>query len=152
VRKVESGSGLVLTSNDVRSRVVGSFHKIGELIGDISGNSNEQAQGIEQLNVGVAEMDKVVQQNAANAEELAATSEEMNAQAEKMNRFAQELVRLVGKGRDQEERRYESLSQKPEGPVSESLKRPATDSAKMRGKPLTPEEIIPLDDNDFEDF
>ncbi|OQY55939.1 MAG: hypothetical protein B6245_19070 [Desulfobacteraceae bacterium 4572_88] len=101
VRKVESGSEMVLISNDVRSGVVGSFHKVSELIGDISGNSNEQAQGIEQLNVGVAEMDKVVQQNAANAEELAATSEEMNAQAEKMNRFAQELVRLVGKGRDQ---------------------------------------------------
>jgi methyl-accepting chemotaxis protein len=46
--------------------------------------------------VTVSEMDKVVQQNAANAEEAAASSEEMNAQAEHMKRFIEELVAIVG--------------------------------------------------------
>jgi methyl-accepting chemotaxis protein len=40
-------------------------------------------------------MDKVVQQNAANAEESASASEEMNAQAEQLRDYAGELVLLV---------------------------------------------------------
>jgi hypothetical protein len=44
-----------------------------------SGQSNQE---IEQINKAVAEMDNVVQKNAANAEESAAASEEINAQAE----------------------------------------------------------------------
>jgi methyl-accepting chemotaxis protein len=41
-------------------------------------------------------MDKVTQQNAANAEESAAASEQMNAQAETMKDMVGELVVMVG--------------------------------------------------------
>ena len=41
-------------------------------------------------------MDKVTQQNAANAEESASASEELSAQAEQMNEVVNELVALVG--------------------------------------------------------
>ena len=51
-------------------------------VGEIAAASNEQAQGIEQVNKAVAEMDKVTQQATANAGEPA--SEEMNAQAEQI--------------------------------------------------------------------
>ncbi|MDH4184132.1 MAG: chemotaxis protein, partial [Nitrospinota bacterium] len=47
------------------------------------------------VNITVAEMDKITQQNAANAEEAAAASEELNAQAEKLNDVVAELVYLV---------------------------------------------------------
>ena len=40
-------------------------------------------------------MDKVVQQNAANAEESASASEEMNAQAYQMKEYVGELKMLV---------------------------------------------------------
>ena len=45
----------------------------------------EQAAGIEQINIGVTELDKVTQLNAANAEELAAASEETAAQVKILN-------------------------------------------------------------------
>ena len=41
-------------------------------------------------------MDKVVQQNAANAKESAAASEQMNAQAETMKAMVNELGAMVG--------------------------------------------------------
>ncbi len=44
----------------------------------------------------MAQMDKVTQQNAANAEESASASEELSAQAESMNDIVGELVNLVG--------------------------------------------------------
>ena len=66
------------------------------LVSEIAAASNEQAQGIEQINLAVSEMDKVVQQNAANAEESAAASQEMNSQAAQMKGFVQDLVTIVG--------------------------------------------------------
>jgi methyl-accepting chemotaxis protein len=64
--------------------VAESAGKVGELVSEIAAASKEQAQGIEQVNTAVTEMDKVTQNNAANAEESASASEEMNAQAEQM--------------------------------------------------------------------
>ncbi len=58
--------------------------------------SQEQAQGIEQINKAVSEMDKVVQKNVASSEESTSAAEEMSAQAETMKWFVGELVALVG--------------------------------------------------------
>ncbi|MFT3785576.1 MAG: methyl-accepting chemotaxis protein [Tepidisphaeraceae bacterium] len=70
--------------------------KVNRLIGEIAAASREQAQGIDQVNQAVAQMDKVTQQNAANAEESAAASEEMTAQAEQLRVCVKDLVALVG--------------------------------------------------------
>ena len=62
-----------------------SAKKMGELLGEIAAASTEQSQGLSQINTAVAEMDKVVRQNVANAGESASASEEMNARAERMS-------------------------------------------------------------------
>jgi methyl-accepting chemotaxis protein len=82
------------------SRIVKSFlHEsacsLGELIGEIAAASGEQAQGIEQINKTVSEMDKMAQRNAGSAEESASASEEVTAQAEMMKGFVNQLVALV---------------------------------------------------------
>ena len=70
--------------------------------GEIATASNSQAQGIEQVNRAVAEMDNVVQNATASAEESASASEELNAQAEQMKGIVQDLVSIIdgraGKG------------------------------------------------------
>jgi len=71
---------------------------VGELVAEIAAASEEQARGIDQVNVAVTEMDKVTQSNAANAEESASASEEMRAQAEQMKEMVGELIALVGGG------------------------------------------------------
>ncbi len=73
-----------------------SSGKVATLVSEIAAASKEQAQGIEQVNVGVAEMDKVVQQNAANAEESASASEELSSQAQELNAMVEELLAMVG--------------------------------------------------------
>ncbi len=77
-----------------------SASKVGDLVAEIAAASNEQAQGVDQINTAVVEMDKVVQNNAATAEESASSSEEMIAQAEQMKEMVAELVVLV-EGRQQ---------------------------------------------------
>lgn len=96
VKKVNDGSELVTKTNDAFSQVAESSGKVGDLIAEITEASKEQSSGIEQVNLAIAEMDKVVQQNAANAEESAAASEEMNAQAEQLKDNVGELMRMVG--------------------------------------------------------
>ena len=96
VKKIKEGSEVVQKTNTEFSDVQTSSGKMGELVGEISAASGEQAQGIDQINKAVSEMDNVVQQNAANAEESAAASEEMSAQAEQMKQFVAELVTLIG--------------------------------------------------------
>ncbi len=96
VKMIGGGTDLVSKANDSFSRVSASAAKVAQLVEEISAASTEQAQGIEQINVAVSSMDRVVQQNAANAEESAAASQEMNAQAEQMKAMMADLAAMVG--------------------------------------------------------
>ncbi len=97
ISKVEDGSEMVSVVNETFARVDKNFREISKLIGEVAAGSNEQSRGITQISISVSEMDKAVQVNTANAEELAGTSEEMNAHAGHMNGFVQELSALAGK-------------------------------------------------------
>lgn len=66
------------------------------LIAEIAAASREQATGIEQVGSAIGQMDKVTQQNAANAEQSAAASEQLAAQAQALNSMVGELHRLLG--------------------------------------------------------
>ncbi len=69
VKKVKEGSELVERTNGAFAEVSKSAAKVADLVSEIAAASSEQAQGIDQINKAVAEMDKVTQQTAANAEE-----------------------------------------------------------------------------------
>ncbi|HOG18001.1 MAG TPA: methyl-accepting chemotaxis protein [Syntrophales bacterium] len=73
--------------------------KIGQLVDEIAVASEEQAQGIGQLNTAIAEMDKVTQQTAESSEESASASEELNAQAMQMKGYVADLIGVVEGGR-----------------------------------------------------
>lgn len=70
--------------------------KVSDLVAEISAASREQAQGIEQINKAVGQMDSVTQSNAANAEESASATQVLNSQAEAMHTAVDELLALVG--------------------------------------------------------
>ena len=92
IMKIKEGGDLVSVTDDAFSEGAASAAKVGELVGEIAAASNEQSDGIEQINKAVLEMDRVTQQNAANSEESASASEKMNIQAEQMKGFVDDLV------------------------------------------------------------
>ena len=104
-----------------------------------------------QINTAVAEMDKVVQQNAANAEENASTSEEMNAQADQMKGYVEELAALVG-GRTDGGDNGRSLAFAKKYKTKVHGGHPAPANADYKGEEASPNNLIPLDDEDFSDF
>jgi methyl-accepting chemotaxis protein len=81
---------------EILKQIAASAQKVTALIGEVSAASSEQAQGIDQVNTAVAQMDKVTQSNAANAEESASASEELSAQAREMSEMVDTLVQIVG--------------------------------------------------------
>ena len=99
VNKTKEGAEMVQKTGEAFSQVAGSSAKVKELVGEIAAASNEQAQGVGQVSKVVVEMDKVVQQNAANAEESTSASEELSAQAEQMKGNVLDLVALIGGAR-----------------------------------------------------
>ena len=128
------------------------------LIGEVSAATNEQSQGIEQVNTAVASMNQVTQSNAANSEEAAAAAEELSAQAKELNEMVAVLVAIVG-GANSNSHGGTALSAHaaPSGAALERRgKGNAPSSATTRfaaSKTVSPEQVIPLDDEDgLDDF
>ncbi len=96
LQKVQNGTSLVTKTHEAFTQVVEGSAKVSELVAEIAVASDEQAQGIEQINRASTELDQVIQQNAANAEESASAAEEMSAQSVEVKRFVEELAVLVG--------------------------------------------------------
>jgi methyl-accepting chemotaxis protein len=153
VKRVDDGTSLVEKTNTEFTKVAESAGRVGELVSEISAASTEQAQGIEEVNKAVTEMDKVTQQNAANAEESASAAEEMSAQAEEMKGYVGDLVALVG-GKAGQAAMTHSQPMHKKAPI---LKRPTLGKRKALAAPAkkkgpSPEDVIPMNDEDFADF
>ncbi|CAN2045760.1 methyl-accepting chemotaxis protein [Candidatus Magnetomoraceae bacterium gMMP-13] len=93
--KVDEGAELVNLTNKEFIEMIESIKNAGKLVKEITMASREQAQGIDEINKAVAQMDVVVQQNADNADKSASASKKMNVQAEQMNQFVEKLRALV---------------------------------------------------------
>lgn len=66
------------------------------LVAEIATAAREQAQGIEQINTAITQMDQVTQSNSASAEESASAAEELDAQAASLKDMVGQLRQLVG--------------------------------------------------------
>ena len=75
--------------------VVGKVREVDALIVEVSSASREQNQGVIQITGAVSQMDKIVQANAASAEQNAAASEELNAQATTIREIMIDLRKLL---------------------------------------------------------
>jgi methyl-accepting chemotaxis protein len=158
VEKVKGGAENVTRTNEAFTEVAASAAKVGELVSEITAASHEQAQGLEQINKAIAEMDKVTQQNAANAEESASASEQMHAQAEQMRGFVGMLGTLVGgnrkDGKMRSNKKNSGKAKDADTKTADSSIKTLTSWAHKAGKKneVNPDEVIPMEDDDFKDF
>jgi methyl-accepting chemotaxis protein len=95
VKAVRNGNDLTQSTQDSFRENVDISGKVAKLVEEISAASQEQAQGIDQINRALAEMDKTVQQNAASAEEAASAAEEMNSQSDRLRGLVGDLSSVV---------------------------------------------------------
>jgi methyl-accepting chemotaxis protein len=96
IRKIETGSTLVTETDERYRDVAVNIQEATKLIEGISIASEEQAQGIQQLNAALGQIDRITQQNSSGAEETASASHELNIQAETMQGVTDDLTDIVG--------------------------------------------------------
>jgi methyl-accepting chemotaxis protein len=147
----EKGVDISGRVNDSLKDIYDEAHKMNELLDEIAAASQEQTQGIGQINKAMAQMEQVVQTNAATAQESAAASEELSSQAMNMKDIVNSLVKLVnGAKTELSQSSYKVLPNKVTPKritsVSSNEYRRRTDT-----KIVNPEEVIPLE-NDTQGF
>ncbi|OHB25035.1 MAG: hypothetical protein A2X84_09975 [Desulfuromonadaceae bacterium GWC2_58_13] len=89
VSKAEGGAAIADRTAAALREIVDQITMVTNLISDISNSSNEQAQGIAQVNLGLRQVDSVTQQNTALAEQSASASDELSGQAENLRQMIQ---------------------------------------------------------------
>jgi methyl-accepting chemotaxis protein len=156
-QKVKNGSDLVAGTNEAFAEVTDAASRVGELVAEIAAASGEQSRGIDQVNTAVTEMDKVTQQNAANAEQSASSSEEMLSQAGWMKDMVSELIVLVGGSDsgtdDRPAEKSKGIGAKIRNRITSAKKDGGHRQMELpREKEMQSADLIPLAEDDFDDF
>ncbi|MES0874577.1 methyl-accepting chemotaxis protein [Sinimarinibacterium sp. HSW-8] len=86
VEKVGNGSKLVEQAGRTMEEIVTSVKRVTDIMAEISAASQEQSQGIEQVNQAITSMDEVTQQNAALVEQASAAARSLEEQAGELAR------------------------------------------------------------------
>jgi methyl-accepting chemotaxis protein len=168
IKAVKNGNQLTKATQEAFKDNMASSTKIGQLVDEIATASQEQAQGISQINRAVAEMDKVIQQAAYNAESSANASETMNSQVNQLSGHIEELMEVFGGNLSASKQSKNSpaakIVRKPVDKkiVSDRKMIPAPAQEKNAGKKETvafvrtkavrPEQVIPFGKEEFKDF
>ena len=78
--KVQVGTTLANQCNDVLSEIVSNVSNVNSFVSEISIASQEQAQGIQEINKAIAQLDQVGHQNTSASEQASATAQDLNQQ------------------------------------------------------------------------
>ena len=81
-KKVAQGRSIAEKTAESLVQIVDSIGKATDLVSEIAAASQEQAEGISQVNIGLTQVDRVTQQNTASAEELAAAADTLRSRAD----------------------------------------------------------------------
>ncbi len=163
VEKAAAGAEIAGATASALAEIVSGVTRMSDLVAEIAASSNDQAQGIAQVNIGLDQIDQVTQQNTANAEESAAAAEQLSSQAvymqEMMNRFVLHRQAATGSGSSR------FTAGRKAAPAAVALPHKAGAAAKPGNRPGTagktggsrngwgaaaaPSETIALDDEEF---
>ena len=85
MRRVDASAGLAQDAGERMAELVAAVKDVDGIMGHIAAASREQTSGIEQINRAIAQMDKVVQMNAAIVQQASAAAVSMAGRAEQLS-------------------------------------------------------------------
>ena len=163
--KSKQGKNLANEAGDVLQEIVTNSTKVADLVAEIAGASIEQADGINQVTKAVTQMDQVTQQNSALSEESASASEELSSQSENLKAIVGSLVEVIGgrrgneTGQQQRQARLLPGGAGKEGGLYSKVHSAALTHegrapapARAKAREVKPEEVIPMNEEDFKEF
>jgi methyl-accepting chemotaxis protein len=170
IQNIKNGNGLVDATAKQLNEIMDGANKVADLVEEIATASNEQTQGLEQINGGLSQIDQVTQSNTASAEESASASEELAGQSQQLkaiiSRFKLKSITLTDNQDDNKSDRMKRITDKLVKDEKEEIthiEKLAEINKKIKNKkasktkseltvPVQPREVIHLDDEDFGNF
>lgn len=151
VNNLHEGSQQVADSNAVFQDMMEKAGETAGLVNEITAASQDQAQGVEEINRAISDMDKVVQQHAAIAEQSASANNELKEMINNMDGLVSELSLLVGKKEFKEiSSDGEELSSSGEEQYLRRMcneKKGVVEGEWESKKEITPNDVFPLDED-----
>ena len=86
-QEIDKGGKIAERTAEVLNTIVGQIKQTSDLVASIAVASNEQAQGVGQISLGLEQIDSVTQQNTASAEESASAANEMSSMATNLQKL-----------------------------------------------------------------
>ncbi|WP_268975554.1 methyl-accepting chemotaxis protein [Undibacterium rugosum] len=130
VDKVEEGARLVDDAGKTMNEIVVSIKSVADIMAEITAASEEQREGIQQVNQAITKMDEATQQNAALVEQAAAAAGSMRDQASNLNQAVGIFKLEAGSSQ------YESLAAQPVVKAAPAKVKPA--SSPVRSQLIAP--------------
>jgi methyl-accepting chemotaxis protein len=166
VTRIAEGAGLVKQAEAAFQELSRGAQRVAQLVDEIAAASQEQAHGLDQISKSVSHMDQVVQSTAAGAEEAAATAKELSSQSRNLQVTMMQLEALVGgnsNGATQkasqttsaayaQKRAYLNGGPGLKKPQPKKTEKPVGALPLPKGRELSPEQVIPLGDEQFKEF
>ncbi|MCD8351687.1 MAG: methyl-accepting chemotaxis protein [Planctomycetaceae bacterium] len=168
VASVENGTRITERLMESFKGIESGTSGITDLIDQIAAAALEQAQGVDQVNHAVAQMDQVTQQNASSSEETAAASTGLTSQISELHGTIATLTHLVyghplsstdsprprptvsGPARVPRPR----MTVRPARPQlpGPGARQPSPATSADNARIMRPDSVIPLEGDDFSDF
>ena len=142
--RVRNGGEIAEQTATSLEGILDNVGKAADLVAEIAAASNEQAEGVAQVNMGLGQVEQVTQQNTASAEQTASAAEQLSAQAatlrELLSGFAFET---------EAPRRFVASSPRPAS--LPDRERPAGLARGQQGT-TRPEDVISLEEDEFASY
>ncbi len=152
VESVRSGNSIAERLSGAFSGIENGTRDISNLIEQIANATDEQAQGVDQVNTAMAQMDKVIQQNASNAATTASSSTVLESQVTDLREDIGMLLAIVhGGGRGKARGGHgRILTVGGDAPAGQATRASLSSKALPAPKSMVvnPDNVIPLEDDD----
>jgi methyl-accepting chemotaxis protein len=144
----DNGVDIAKAVRDSVASIEDQAKKVSDLLDEINVATNEQAQGVEQINKAVSQMEIVLSANAQTAEESASASRTLSDQAVNVKDIVNTLIVLVDGAEAvhrQAQRQMSGVASRYIAPQRQYNERvSANNNLKIGTRSSTPEDIIPL--------
>ncbi len=149
VARVRLGVDNVKGLSESFTRIESESRDMSDLVKTISAATTEQAQGVDQVNTAVAQLDKVTQQNSEAASQASSAASELSDQSSKLNQQVIGLAKIVY-GEKYHAGNGGAASHAPVRQPKPANKQVKALPAPARAKVMRPNEIVP--GNEFDGF
>lgn len=84
LEEIERGNEITNRTSETMGKVAAGIDMLADSVQEVNGRAADQAESINQVELGIEQISTVIESNSAAAEETSATSEELSAQADRL--------------------------------------------------------------------